>query len=484
MRAWRVHDVGEPVDVFVLEDVDEPTPAELATMGMTMGGWVPIAEAEHPAPDWAILDMRVAALALPDVTMARGTYPVPVPHPYISGQEGVGIVREASAGHAHLVGSRVVGVCIQPWGSLADVAVAVGTSLFEAPPDLSDEEAAAFLIPAHTGYHVVYRRGRVAAGETVLVLGAAGGLGSACVQLAVARGARVVAAVGSSAKATHCLALGAFAAVDHSTEDLVGAVRRVTDGRGVDVVIDPVQGEGGAAARSLVVPDGRHVMCGHAGGLVPIDPHFYVANVTLVGATLGGYPPATIREMFAEAERDLLAMLDAGDVPPHPHRGRRVRRRPRRSHRDGGPPHDRPTRRPHRRLTHAPPRLFWRRSERYNRHCRRQNDRVLGFRNGQPEFLMQRRTKSCIRSCAAFAMPVPRPVNPWGDSGYTTRSASLPASSQRAAMNSESSRSGSFVPTVKSGAEGRAGPRTAPRWTGRAAPRRRHRGTRAAPPDG
>ena len=105
MRAWRVHDAGEPADVFVLEDVDEPTPEALASMGMSMGGWVPIEEAAHPAPDWAILDMRVAALALPDVTMARGTYPVPVPHPYISGQEGVGIVREASAGHAHLVGT-------------------------------------------------------------------------------------------------------------------------------------------------------------------------------------------------------------------------------------------------------------------------------------------------------------------------------------------------------------------------------------------
>jgi NADPH:quinone reductase-like Zn-dependent oxidoreductase len=87
MRAWRVHDVGEPEDVFVLEDVDEPTAAGLAAMGMSMGGWVPLAEAPYKVtPEFAILDMRAAALALPDVTMARGTYPVPVPHPYISGQ--------------------------------------------------------------------------------------------------------------------------------------------------------------------------------------------------------------------------------------------------------------------------------------------------------------------------------------------------------------------------------------------------------------
>jgi NADPH2:quinone reductase len=318
MRGWQVRDFGEPESVFVLAEVDEPTPAALAPMGMTMGGWAPLAEGATPAPDWAILDMRVAALALPDVTMARGTYPVPVPRPYISGQEGVGIVREASESLRDLVGQRVVGVCIQPWGSLADVAVAVGSSLFVAPPQLSDEAAAAFLIPAHTGYHAVYRRGQVAEGETVLVLGAAGGLGSACVQLAAARGATVVAAVGNAAKAEHCRALGAAATVDHSAGDLVEGVRAATGGRGVDVVIDPVQGEMGAAVRALLVPDGRHVLCGHAGGLIPIDPHFYVANVTLVGATLGGYAPDVMRQMFVDAERDLLAMLDAGTFRPTP----------------------------------------------------------------------------------------------------------------------------------------------------------------------
>ena len=177
--------------MFVREEVDEPTPSMLAGMGMSLGGWVPIDEAPYPVtPEWVIVDMRAAALALPDVTMARGTYPVPVPRPYISGQEGVGIVREASTGLAHLVGTRVVGVFIQPWGSLADVAVAIAPSVMPAPSSLADTDAAAFIIPAHTAYHAVIRRGRVSEGETVLVTGAAGGLGSACVQLAAARGTR------------------------------------------------------------------------------------------------------------------------------------------------------------------------------------------------------------------------------------------------------------------------------------------------------
>jgi NADPH2:quinone reductase len=313
MRAWRVHETGEPEDVFVLEDVEEPTVDALAGMGMSMGGWVPLDEAPYPVtPEFVILDMHAAALALPDVTMARGTYPVPVPHPYISGQEGVGTVRAASTGLAHLVGTRVVGVCIQPWGSLADVGVAIAPSIVPAPDMLDDIEAAAFLIPAHTAYHVVIRRGQVRAGETVLVTGAAGGLGSACVQLAVARGARVIAAVGGAEKAQHCLELGAADAVDHSSVDVVDGVRALVGDRGLDVIVDPVQGPDAVRVRGLLRPDGRHVLCGHAGGLEPIDPHFYVANVTLVGATLGGYPPDVMAGMFAEANAELVAMLDAG----------------------------------------------------------------------------------------------------------------------------------------------------------------------------
>lgn len=313
MRAWRVHDVGEPEDVLVLEDVDEPTPAQLAEMGMSMGGWVPLEEAPYKiTPEFAIVEMRAAALALPDVTMARGTYPVPVPHPYISGQEGVGIVRDASPGLAHLIGTRVVGVCIQPWGSLADVSVAIAPSIAPAPDALDDVDAAAFLIPAHTAYHVVIRRAQVRPDEKVLVTGAAGGLGSACVQLAAARGARVIAAVGSAEKAQHCLDLGAAGTVDHSTVDVVEDLATRFGERGLDVIIDPVQGSDAARFRPLLKPDGRHVLCGHAGGLEPIDPHFYVANITLVGATLGGYPPDVMTEMFAEANRALIGMLDAG----------------------------------------------------------------------------------------------------------------------------------------------------------------------------
>ena len=115
MRAWRVHDFGEPADVFRLEEVEEPTASSLARLGMSLAGWVPLEEAPYPVtPEWAIVDMRAAALALPDVTMARGTYPVTVRRPYTSGQEAVGTVTAASSNHRDLIGKRVVAVTVQP----------------------------------------------------------------------------------------------------------------------------------------------------------------------------------------------------------------------------------------------------------------------------------------------------------------------------------------------------------------------------------
>ena len=304
--------VGEPAEVLVREDVPAPTGDDLAGMTMGLGGWIPLTEGLEPFTDWVVLDMRYAALALPDVTTARGTYPVPVDRPYVPGQEGVGVVVEAAPGWSHLLGETVAAVTMQPWGSLAEVAVGI-SQIVQLPEGMSDAEGAGFLIPAHTAYHAAIRRGRVQAGETVVVLGAAGGVGSAAIQLCVAEGARVVAVVGGAAKVAFCEALGAEA-VDHTAGDLVPAVRALVGG--VDVIIDPVQGEMGAAARDLLVPDGRHVLCGHAGTLIPHDPHFYVRNHTLVGATLGGYGREGMRRIHRETHEALTALVADGRYRP------------------------------------------------------------------------------------------------------------------------------------------------------------------------
>jgi NADPH2:quinone reductase len=336
VRAWVVTEDGEPAEVLRLEDVAEPTPAALAGLKLDLAGWVTdparlgsddpdeqalyarrsAAGAERPPyEDWVLLRVTVAALALPDVTMARGTYPVRVARPYVSGQEAVGEVIAAPPGKADLVGRRVVAVTMQPWGSLAPTSVGVGP-VFEVPDGMSDADAAGFVIPAHTGFHAAIRRGRVQTGERVVVLGAAGGLGSAMVQLAAAQGAEVVAVVGDDEKAAHARSLGAATAVVHGGGDVARAVRDAIGSDPVHVVLDPVQGEMGASARTLLTPDGRWVVCGHAGGLRPIDPHFYMANHTIVGATLGGYSRDVMRAMEREAQDAVVAWWQAGIFRP------------------------------------------------------------------------------------------------------------------------------------------------------------------------
>jgi len=323
MKAWRVHDVGEPADVLVLEDVAAPTRETLTGLRMSMGGWVPAGTpgaAPDPHEEWVIVDVAMAALALPDVTMARGLYPVPVPHPYITGQEGVGVVTDAGPRHQHLLGRRIAACMIQPFGSLAEVAVGVGM-IVEISDSMSDADAASLLIPAHTGYHAVIRRGQVTAGEVVAVRGASGGLGSACVQLARAAGAEVIAIVGGKAtvdKVAHSRSIGAAHVVDTSQEDVATRLRELTGGRGVDVIVDPVQGPDASTVRGGLRVGGRHVLCGHAGGLPAIDPEFYLFNHSLIGVTLGGYGPAEMRRMHEETQAAIDVLVARGEYRPTP----------------------------------------------------------------------------------------------------------------------------------------------------------------------
>jgi NADPH2:quinone reductase len=213
----------------------------------------------------------------------------------------------------HLLGKRVMAFTPQPFGSFAPVCVGTAPTVWECPEQFSDAEAAGFFIPAHTAYHAVHRRGKVQSGETVLVLGAAGGVPSAAVQLCVAAGCRVIAVAGGEQKVAFCRELGADVVIDHHAEDFVAAVRRETGGRGVDAIVDFIQGETGARARPLLVVEGRHMMCGHAGGLQPVHPtEFYLQNYTLVGVCMGsGYGPS-LPEIERQTHDALMTLLEQG----------------------------------------------------------------------------------------------------------------------------------------------------------------------------
>ncbi len=297
MQGWVVREKGLPWEVFRWQECPEPSRAALQRMTLDLVGLRERGPDEPACEHYAIVRVLAAALATPDLTMATGEYPVEIPRPYVSGQEAVGIVEEASTSLAHLIGKRVMGFTPQPFGSFAARAVMALPTLWEVPESMSDEDAAGFVIPAHTAYHAVHRRGKVQAGESVLVLGAAGGVPSSAVQLCAAAGCRVIAVAGGPEKVKFCLELGAEVAIDHQREDFVAAVRRAVGPRGVDVIVDFVQGEPGRRARPLLAVEGRHLLCGHAAGLLPIHPNeFYLQNWTLVGVCMGsGYGPELMR---------------------------------------------------------------------------------------------------------------------------------------------------------------------------------------------
>ena len=293
MKGWIVRGVGSPQDVFEWDEVPEPTHEAMRELTVDFAGLRPRREGEPPFESYVFIDVLAAALATPDITMASNEYPIPepIPRPYVSGQEAVGIAYDASPDLSHLIGKRVMGFTTQPYGSFAPKAVVMPPNLYEVPDEMSDEEAAGFSMAALTAYFAVHHRGKIQSGETVLVLGAAGGVPSAAVQLCKATGCRVIAHVGGQQKADFVRDLGADLVIDHTQEDFAEVVQREIGASSVDAVVDFLQGEPGKRARPLLRTGGRHIIAGHAAGVIPIDPtEFYIYNFDLIGCCVGyGY---------------------------------------------------------------------------------------------------------------------------------------------------------------------------------------------------
>jgi NADPH2:quinone reductase len=279
---------GEPVDALRLETVEH---APLASMQLRVR-------------------VHAAALAQPDVFMCRGTYPLTPPLPFTPGQEVSGTVVEAGPGASTPVGARVMAITdfVHQHGGFAEHTIVDEDNAYLAPPALDDAEAAAFLIAFQTAWIGLVRRASVVPGETVLVLGAAGGTGSAAVQLARSLGAMVIAVVNGAARAGHCRDLGAHHVIDRAQEDVVGRVRELTAGRGVDVVYDPVGGDLGTASLRCVANEGRFLAVGFAAGSWPAfdAPRLVVGNYSIVGVYAGAYTRPERVDMVA-ALTDLVA---------------------------------------------------------------------------------------------------------------------------------------------------------------------------------
>ncbi len=295
MRALRVHEPGEPGAALRLDD--DVTVPELGAGQL-------------------LVRVGASALGLPDVLLARGTYQLKPPRPFSPGLEAAGVVVAAGAGaDAALVGRRVVGVPALPHGTLAEQCIIPAANAYRVPDDVDDVAAAATHIAATTAHLGLHRRAALRPGETLVVHAGAGGTGAAAIQVGAIAGARVIATAGDGARTAVCRDLGAAAAIDYTTEDVAARVLALTDGRGADVIFDPVGGDVFHASRRCIAPEGRIVLVGFASGEVPQIPANQVLfrNYSVLGLYVGAYSRDRAgRELMEHVHADVMQWLRDG----------------------------------------------------------------------------------------------------------------------------------------------------------------------------
>ncbi len=296
MRAWTVHELGDPAKVLRLEDVEEPA----------------------PGPGEVVVEIAACGLNFADILLCRGQYQQRPPLPFTPGLETSGRIVAVGEGVVDRnVGQRVIAVPRLPRGGLAERIVTPAAVTYPIPDDLDDAEAAAIHVAYQTSWFALHRRAALRPGEWLLVHAAAGGVGSAAVQLGVAAGARVIATAGGAEKVERCRKLGAEVVVDYSAEDFVPIVRDATGGHGADVVYDPVGGDTFDRSRKVVAWEGRLLVIGFASGHIPEVPanHLLVKNYAVVGLNWGAYndhDPGAIAECHAE----LMRLHGQGQIAP------------------------------------------------------------------------------------------------------------------------------------------------------------------------
>ncbi|MCW5612773.1 MAG: NADPH:quinone oxidoreductase family protein [Rubrivivax sp.] len=215
--------------------------------------------------------VRAASLNFPDLLIVHGKYQFKPPLPFVPGSEFAGVVDAVGAGVTHLkVGQPVA--AIGGTGGFGTHACVAAERVLPLPPGFDIEHGAAFAFTYGTSHHALIDRGQLQAGETVLVLGAAGGVGTAAVQIAKAAGARVIAGASSDEKCALCREIGADATINYATQNLRDELKALTGGQGPDVVYDPVGGSLAEPAFRSIAWRGRYLVVGFAEGTIPALP--------------------------------------------------------------------------------------------------------------------------------------------------------------------------------------------------------------------
>jgi NADPH2:quinone reductase len=231
----------------------------------------------QPRDGQVVVDVRAAGLNFPDLLTIAGQYQVRTEPPFVPGLEAAGVVSSVGDGvSSYSPGDRVILTSLQ--GAFAEQCVVDASRLLPLPEFMSFEQGAGFAITYATSYHAFRQRAPIQPGQTVLVLGASGGVGTTAVEIASQMGARVIAAASTGDKLEFARQAGAADLVNYSSHPLKEAVRGLTDGRGADVVYDPVGGAMARQALSALAWDGRYLVVGFASGEIPSFP----ANILLL----------------------------------------------------------------------------------------------------------------------------------------------------------------------------------------------------------
>jgi NADPH2:quinone reductase len=293
MRAWRVHELGAYRDVLRWEDCPDP-----------------------PCPENGVrLRVRAAGLNFPDLLAIAGKYQVKQVLPFTPGLEAAGVVESVGAGSRYRPGQRVV--VFTQGGAYAELVAAPDERVFPLPDSMNDEHAAGFTITYQTSFFALVHRTRLAAGEWLLVHGAAGGVGTAAIQIGKALGARVIATAGGADKLEVCRRVGADYGVDYRQEDFGERVREITGGHGADVIYDPVGGDVFDQSIRCLAWSGRLLVIGFTSGRIPsiAANRILLKNISIIGVHWGAYVTEQ-PELLSAAHSRLCEMYVARQVEP------------------------------------------------------------------------------------------------------------------------------------------------------------------------
>ena len=293
MQAWTVNEFGPYKDVLKLGTADQP----------------------KPEGSDALIKVNAIGLNFPDILAIAGQYQIKADLPFIPGQEAMGEVVDAGPECDLKPGERVM--CMTPQGAFAEFMIAPERSRFRVPEAMSNSDAAAFQRIYQPAYCALVVRANIQDGETLLVHGGAGGVGSAAIQLGKVWGATVIATAGSDEKMKVCAKCGADHVINYEKEDFVEAVKSLTNGRGADVIFDPVGGDVFDKSTKVINWNGRIVVIGFTSGRIPEIKanRILLKNMAVMGLFWGAYRMHQ-PSLVDEAQETLYRYFDDGLIKP------------------------------------------------------------------------------------------------------------------------------------------------------------------------